>query len=547
MNPKTHAGNAVRRICRVLSLLLAGGVPTLAVAETPVNDLLQANCAACHADPAAPGGPLSRMGEQRKTPEGWEMTLRRMQLLHKAPFADPEGAASSEQVFARLVRHFADTQGLAPSESARYRYILERRHNTVDVPEDAEYAVMCSRCHSAARVGLQRRTEAEWRHTVHFHLAQYPTTEYQAGGRDRDWLGTALERTLPMLAASYPLETPEWAEWQQAAKPDLAGRWRMVGYMPGHGDFEGTMQAVRADDGDIALQVEGRFADGSALEGKGSAIVYNGYEWRATIDAGDQTWRQVLAAPEQGGTMSGRMFLAGHEERGVDIHARLDNGNSAVLAVSPAMLRRGDTATVTISGAGLRDAPGFGDGIKVERIVSRDEDRIVVEISAAADAPVGTRSASVGKASLDGALVVYDRIDRVEVSPAYAVGRVGGNGGPIPEVQAQFSALAFANGADGEAGTADDLAIGRINAGWSVAPWDEAAERDRDVQFAGTMNKDSGVFTPAAAGPNPQRKYSTNNAGNLKVVATVQDGDRSLTGDAHLLVTVQRWNNPPIR
>ncbi|MCB1847695.1 MAG: hypothetical protein KDI04_10040, partial [Halieaceae bacterium] len=44
-----------------------------------------------------------------------------------------------------------------------------------------------------------------------------------------------------------------------------------------------------------------------------------------------------------------------------------------------------------------------------------------------------------------------------------------------------------------------------------------------------------------------ERKYQTNNAGNLRVVATVQQGDKTLQGDGHLIVTVQRWNNPPIR
>jgi quinohemoprotein amine dehydrogenase len=67
------------------------------------------------------------------------------------------------------------------------------------------------------------------------------------------------------------------------------------------------------------------------------------------------------------------------------------------------------------------------------------------------------------------------------------------------------------------------------------------------VRFAGQMDKDSGVFTPAAAGPNPERKYQTNNAGNLKVVATVDQGEQEIRGEGQLIVTVQRWNNPPIR
>ncbi|MOA21370.1 hypothetical protein D3C78_1418600 [compost metagenome] len=55
-----------------------------------------------------------------------------------------------------------------------------------------------------------------------------------------------------------------------------------------------------------------------------------------------------------------------------------------------------------------------------------------------------------------------------------------------------------------------------------------------------------GVFVPGDAGPNPARKMSTNNAGNLKVIAQVDDGGKPLKGEGQLIVTVQRWNNPPL-
>jgi quinohemoprotein amine dehydrogenase len=56
-----------------------------------------------------------------------------------------------------------------------------------------------------------------------------------------------------------------------------------------------------------------------------------------------------------------------------------------------------------------------------------------------------------------------------------------------------------------------------------------------------------GLFWPADAGPNPVRKFGTNNAGELKATATVQDGPRVLSSSVPLYVTVQRWNDPPIR
>jgi quinohemoprotein amine dehydrogenase len=38
----------------------------------------------------------------------------------------------------------------------------------------------------------------------------------------------------------------------------------------------------------------------------------------------------------------------------------------------------------------------------------------------------------------------------------------------------------------------------------------------------------------------------TNNAGNLKVQARVMDGDDTHNAEGQMIVTVQRWNNPPI-
>ena len=51
---------------------------------------------------------------------------------------------------------------------------------------------------------------------------------------------------------------------------------------------------------------------------------------------------------------------------------------------------------------------------------------------------------------------------------------------------------------------------------------------------------------PADAGPNPERPMMTNNAGNLKVIATVKDGDTTLEAQGHLYATVQRFVDMPI-
>ena len=57
-----------------------------------------------------------------------------------------------------------------------------------------------------------------------------------------------------------------------------------------------------------------------------------------------------------------------------------------------------------------------------------------------------------------GLFTVYRTVDSVKVEPGFAISRVGG--GTTPAVNAQFEAVAYANGADGAAGTDDDIRIG---------------------------------------------------------------------------------------
>ena len=102
------------------------------------------------------------------------------------------------------------------------------------------------------------------------------------------------------------------------------------------------------------------------------------------------------------------------------------------------------------------------------------------------------------------------------------------------------------NGPDGEAGTADDIRIGAMPAKWSVANHGDFAEALNDVKYTGKITQ-AGMFEPASAGLNPERPFSTNNAGDLSVNAAVDVGGQTLEGSGQLIVTVQRWNDPPIR
>ena len=503
-----------------------------------------ASCVGCHIPDEK--GALSRIRDQRKTAEGWEMTINRMRLIHGLTLSGQEiniAPASMRE----MVKYLADNQGLAPSESEPYRYLLEQDLNrTEDI--DADLAVMCGRCHSSARFALQRRTEDEWEKLVHFHLGQYPSTEYSLYGRDRDWLGQALNESVPALAKAYPLETDAWREWQATPKPALAGRWVMAGHMAGRGDLHAVMTVEGGESDNYSISLEGVFADGAELSGTGKAVVYTGYDWRAQLTLGDITMRQVFAADASGNEMTGRMYLRGQDLQGVRLTAAREDGPARIVAVSPSHIRQGSSQQLVISGVGLEGDIKLPAGIKIESEVSRTANRIEVQVSAAGDAALGMGDVSVGPVASTGSLAVYDAIDQLQVRPAFGVARVGDNGGSTPKVNAAFRAVGVDFGADGEAGTDDDITLGYVDGvNWQVQPWDEIAERMDDVKFAGNMGRQSGIFEPAGAGPNPERVQGTNNAGNLKVVASLeQDGD-SVMGEGQLIVTVQRWNNPPLK
>ncbi|QOT82043.1 quinohemoprotein amine dehydrogenase subunit alpha [Cupriavidus basilensis] len=494
--------------------------------------VISQTCAACHA--AEGKDSWSRISHQRKTPEGWLMTIARMQTMH--------GLSISDEDRRIVVKYLADKQGLAPAEAESARYGIERRMNTVEAVDSKLFNEMCARCHSAARPLLQRRPIKEWEHLVNFHLGQWPSVEYSAMGRDRDWLQVALKEVVPMLEKQYPYERSDWKDWRKQ-KPEAAalrGRWSFSGHMPGSGDIRGVMDVASAGGDNFKVSVNGQYADGRPFNGSGTAIVYTGYEWRGSISIDGVTMRQVLTAKD--GELRGRMFDAVHDERGLDFHAVQASvaASGRVLAVQPEFVKAGAEAELTVVGTQLNGTPDFGPGIQVVRVMQRSPEQVRVKVRIGDEAATGVRPIRIGKVQGAG-LAIYRQVTDVKVLPAYSVARVGGNGGAAPKVEGRFDAEAWSQDANGKA-----FRVGYVPARWSVAPFNERAVEDRDVNFAGTMRADAGIFMPGDAGPNPARTMSTNNAGNLKVIATVEDGGRVQKGEAHMIVTVQRWNNPPI-
>jgi len=513
--------------------LALAGLAAMPAQAADAERIIRDRCLSCHTETGESATPFSRISEQRKTPEGWMMTIGRMQQLR--------GLVISPEEKRTLVKYLSDTQGLAPSETADMRYLLEKEPNVVE-SFDQLVQETCVRCHSGARIALQRRTEDEWKHLIHFHMGQQPTAEFHAGARDRAWFDIALTNVAPKLAQDYPFNSKEWANWQKAAKKPLDGSWAMSGFLPGKGNFDATLRATKKGNDKYALSISGQYADGTPLSGTGTAVVYAGYEWRASLNIDGTKMRQVLAASENGMSLTGRMFERDDEIIGGSVNAVKGN---AISAVTPSYIKRGERKLITISGNQLKGNIRLGSGLKVLNIVSRDSNRVVALVEASSKANVAATSVTVGRAQMKGALAVYDSVARVEITPSESIARIGGNGGPIPKQKSTYRAVGYAAGKDGKAGTADDVRLGYMPAAWTLKPFDEVAEHDNDLKYAGTIDAD-GIFTPGDAGLNPARKMSTNNVGNLSVVGTVKDGGSSVQGEAHLLVTVQKFVKPII-
>jgi quinohemoprotein amine dehydrogenase len=150
---------------------------------------------------------------------------------------------------------------------------------------------------------------------------------------------------------------------------------------------------------------------------------------------------------------------------------------------------------------------------------------------------------------LQGGIAVYDRVDYIKVLPESALARLGSD--VHPKGYQQLEAIAYQRGEDGKPHTADDVELGPVDVTWSVEEF-YSVYGDDDKDFVGTLSP-TGFFTPALDGPNPKRKFSRNNYGDIWVVATAKnekdkDG-KPLVGKGYLVVTVplyMNWDQPEV-
>jgi len=499
-------------------------------------------CSRCHEVDEA--GRMSRISYLRKTPEGWQTSIRRMMALH--------GARLNQADAREIVRYLADEQGLAPEEMKPGRFEVERRFLDHDWEGESDVEYTCIQCHSMGRVMTQRRAQEEWGLLIATHRSLYPLSDFQAfryGGpaSEQDDPRHPMERAISYLSEVFPLETPEWSAWSATKRsPRLAGSWTLSGYEVGKGPIYGTVtiSANPADPDAFTSSASYVYAEtGERVTRSGESMVYTGYQWRGRSNPGQSDeLREVLLVERDQQEISGRWFSGDYDEVGPDVTLRRAAG-TVVSGVFPQALEQGASTEVRVFGAGLSESGDldFGAGVSVSSVQRDGDDALRVRLEIAPDADLGRRDLFAGGALKEGAVVIHDGVDRIQVTPATGMARTGG--ASFPKGYQTFDAIGWNDGPDGASNTDDDLELGRVDVAWRIEEY-AATYGDDDIDFVGSIMQ-NGTFDPAADGPNPNRSGNRNNIGDVWVVAThAPTAGRNITARAHLVVApplYMRW------
>lgn len=558
-----------------------GGIgPTGAAAANPdekpeegipvTNALVIEKCSGCHKKDDKSN--LSRISWERTTPEGWEEAIKRMVRLNGLSLTPAEARS--------IVKYLSTYHGLAPEEAKPVMYLAE--HRIVDEPVPNENVrTACMGCHAMGRPLSWRRSKDDWKLLTNLHVAMYAQAEsafrrFNFGPRPAPGATPPPPQTQPVdealdyLGKNAMLQTTEWSSWQARRRsPKLTGKWLVSATLPGHGKYIGEMVVEPASAEDefttrINLQ---SVKDGSTLTRTGQGIVYAGYSWRgrskapaaaaanaAPDDLSHDIRETMWFAPDQSHA-EGRWFWGEYQEFGFDVKLERTSSEPVLAGVDKYSLKTGSKdARLKLYGDSFpaQIAAGdldFGSGVTVTKIVSHTPAELVIEVNVADNAVSGKRDIALKRSVLEKAIAIYDKVDYVRVIPDASMARLGSE--THPKGYQQFDAIAYQRGADGKPHTADDVDLGPIDVSWSMEEF-MAVYGDDDKEFVGSLGA-TGFFTPSSDGPNPKRKFSRNNYGDVWVVATAKnekdkDG-KPLSGRSYLVVTVPtyiRWDQPEV-
>ena len=516
--------------CVFVTLLLGQPARPQVAAERdegiPVTDpLVVAKCGGCHTRDER--GNMQRLSWERTTPEGWQDALKQMIL--------EDGLSVTSAEARSIVKSLSSSHGLAAQEIEPVRYDAERRiHDESGMAADT-LRETCGKCHSFARALSWRRSAQDWKQFLDSHAARYhirSTTE-----------------AVEYLTKAAPLHSPAWdARNSRTDTQSLSGRWLITANAAGRGTYYGEMQIDRDGDDEYNTRVTlTSVRDGSRLLRTGRTVVFAGYAWRGRSKGSEPTAapddlsteaREVLLVAANQSTAEGRWFWGQYQEFGFEVKLRRASSVPTLLGLDRASLKTG-TRAGRIRLIGDQFPPqvtpadlDFGSGVTVREILSHSPGEIVAQVDVAADAPLGSHDVAFRTSLLPGAIAIYDRIDYLKVTPDSTVAAFGDR--THPKGYQQFEAIGYQRGPDGRPHTADDVALGPVDAAWAVQVFHAAEGSSSDT--VGAMNS-LGLFTPADKNPNLNF--------DCWVIATARDekdpNGAPLVGKSYMVVTVPTY------
>ena len=513
------------------------------------HPLIEERCVVCHARDDE--GKMTRISYMRKTPEAWEISIKRMARLYFVSLT-PEEAKE-------IVRYLSEEHGLSHAEARAAMYETERRVHWSEEDQDDDLRETCADCHTLGRVLSEHRDEQEWKLLKATHLALYPLVGFQSfrdrgRGRGRGWQSDdaddeddeeeqgdsspprsrqrtqqdRADRVLAVLAKEQPLFSDEWRTWNQEKREvPLEGRWIISGHEVGRGDIRGTLDLKQTATGEYESSWRWLRANGRTVVRKGTGLFYAGHSWRgrstSTAPGELESLREVLLLDESWVRMQGRLFTGEYNEVGIEMELLRVGETPTIFALHGAeMAVPSEGNTIEVFGCGFPEDLGaddfhVGKGLTVTAAERHDDSHVTLTVDVAAKTPLGKRAIDFRIHHGPREITLYDTIDGIRIRPNPGFSRIGGK--MRPKQLERFEAVAFHRGPDGVPYNDDDVELMTVAVKWHLEEF-PIRPGDDDIQFVGELDEETGVFTPAIDGPNPERRFSANNIGDVYVVAT---------------------------
>ena len=523
-----------------IPMLPAG--PVLGESVFPPDSIVRQKCSACHKSDEK--GRVDVIEETRKSPEEWIAVVDRMIRLNSAPLPDED----FYPVIKDLSRHLC----LSPREMAAVAYINSDENSQYrEIPRDKleeRIYTACVRCHTYGKMASHRNTKAQWAEVRNLHLGYYPTTVPQM--REMDWVKES-EALIDPLTEKFPFDAPEWKQWLQNRKEqDLTGEWQLAGYQPGVGYYTGSVTfEADTNKGDDEYRITRRvqYENGAALVQVGSATLYSEYHLRYALAPTGLTGRVEgvfdLDADSMG--FSGKWWAVVQDANAFGSEKFFKSDASArVFALFPAALPSGldQDQSLTLAGVNLPDKLTPGDikistaHVTVKAVSKTDTGALRCQVQIGKEAATGKAEINIQGVAVDHGLVIFDKLDTIQIRPAIGRARVS-CGAAYPPQGVQFVARGIHNGPDGKPGTADDLVLEPVEATWHLEE-EKTREGDDDMQYLAAPIA-NGLYTPVTTyGPINTRHQNREGVGLVGVVAEAKVNGGTLTDRARLVVTV---------